>query len=542
MNSKPLKIAISLFLSILLLLLPLSVSADEAADFSEDLTRYPIVRVHGAGWALYNHYGADDQEQVYPVNEPDGYIMEKAKELLPLLGKAMITNDYAEYSEGLVNAIIPIYAKFIPDENGDIQNGPSIPPRPEVTDLRGSDGKYSIDDYYSFDVDWRLGPVVQGQQLAEFIDLVLDATGAEKVNLISRCESSSAVLVYLADHGADKVSSVIFESSMLFGSVQASDAFSGELKVDADMLNRFIARELGNAEDGGIRADFLSDAYTLELLKTTVSLLCTNGTVDVLGKILMKVYANVKDTVLPGIMMNSYGRLLSYWALVDNAHYEKARDLMLSDPKWDTFRERTDDYHYNYQIRTREILEDCRDDGACFMVISKYGLEMMPLLEESKELNDNSIATRDSSFGATCAKVDGFLSDEYIAAAKANGTDRYISADRKVDASTCVFPDTTWIIKNCPHGVINGVEELMTAMELRFLKSGGALTIYSDPDLPQFMILDQEARTLSPLTEENALSTETVYPDNFFKALCAFLKAFFRFMKNAIATSIAKSE
>ncbi len=537
MNSRLIKTALSLFLSLLLLLLPLTVSADEAADLAD----YPIVRVHGAGWALYNNYGAEDQEQVYPVNEPDGYIMEKAKELLPLLGKAMITNDYAEYSEGLVNAIIPVYEKFIPDENGDIQNGPSIPPRPEVTDLRTADGKYSIDDYYSFDVDWRLGPIVQGQQLAEFIDLVLAATGAEKVNLISRCESSSAVLVYLADYGADKIASVIFESSMLFGSVQASDAFSGELKVDADMINRFFARELGNKEDGGINADFLSDAYTLELLKATISLLCTNGTVDVFGKILMKVYGKVRDAVLPGIMMNSYGRLLSYWALVDAAHYEKARDLMLSDPKWDTFRQRTDDYHYNYQIRTREILNDCRDDGARFMVISKYGLEMMPLLEESKELNDNSIATRDSSLGATCAKVDGFLSDGYISAAKANGTDRYISADRKIDASTCVFPDTTWIIKNCPHGVINGVEELMTAMELRFLKSGGELTIYSDPDLPQYLILDQEARTLSPLTDENSLSTETVYPDNFFKALCAFLKAFFRFIKNAIATSLAKS-
>lgn len=59
--------------------------------------------------------------------------------------------------------------------------------------------------------------------------------------------------------------------------------------------------------------------------------------------------------------------------------------------------------------------------------------------------------TRFSSLGATVSKIGTAFSDEYIESRKALGYEKYISPDRQTDASTCVFPEYTWFLKNAIH-------------------------------------------------------------------------------------------
>ena len=62
---------------------------------------------------------------------------------------------------------------------------------------------------------------------------------------------------------------------------------------------------------------------------------------------------------------------------------------------------------------------------------------MYPFVKSQDQLSDEIADLEHASFGATVAKsVYDVLPDSYIQAAVANGTDKYISPDKQIDAST----------------------------------------------------------------------------------------------------------
>ena len=72
-------------------------------------------------------------------------------------------------------------------------------------------------------------------------------------------------------------------------------------------------------------------------------------------------------------------------------------------------------------------------------IISKYGFQMVPICESNAAISDQYASVTRSSFGATTGTVYEPLPDDYIAAREAEGKASYISPDRLVDASTCLF-------------------------------------------------------------------------------------------------------
>lgn len=98
-----------------------------------------------------------------------------------------------------------------------------------------------------------------------------------------------------------------------------------------------------------------------------------------------------------------------------------------------------------------ELLKAAEADGVNIRIVSKYGFQMLPVLESLDEQGDVWTTTRFSSLGATVSKIGTTFSDEYIESRKALGYEKYISPDRQIDASTCVFPEYTWFLKNAIH-------------------------------------------------------------------------------------------
>ena len=89
--------------------------------------------------------------------------------------------------------------------------------------------------------------------------------------------------------------------------------------------------------------------------------------------------------------------------------------------------------------------------------------------------------------------------DKFIEIAKINGTDRYISPDKKIDASTCLYPDKTWFIKNLNHKDFPDVVNLLMAEMI----NNPDFSITSDESYPQFMVYDAEKDNILPLVAEN---------------------------------------
>ena len=169
-----------------------------------------------------------------------------------------------------------------------------------------------------------------------------------------------------------------------------------------------------------------------------------------------------------------------------------------------------------------------RRPGVRFMTIAKYGYNLMPISDGADQNGDGSATTEALSFGATCSKINKKLSDEYLSAAAANGTDKYISADGKIDASTCLFPETTWFIKNSNHDHFpKCIDELIDA----FRRSGGTMTVFDNENYPQFMLYNDDTQALSPVTDHDSCD-DRYEGTNFLEAFFKFIKNLFRLIKN----------
>ena len=524
---------------ILVLTLLLAVTAPVfSAKTAKDFTKYPTVRVAGAMHNLYNNYGTKEQYKIYDTDDgvpvPDGYIGEQIKTLLPVLLRAMVTGDYSAYAQGLVDAVTPIYADFVPDENGDVREGSGRGTVPADEDRRDENGSYGLNDYMFYD-DWRLSPMVQAEHLKEYIAQVKAVTGADKINIYARCESVPIALVYLADNGSRDVAAIMFDASGANGYIAIDAVFGNEITITAPAVERFMecyaVNEFSRNPLAGV--SLFKDPLTAELILETVRLAAGTKTLDVVLRIVSGLLEELRYTALPQIIMNSYGRLLSYWTMVGADSYDRAREYLLSDPKWDTFRSRTDEYFLNYGSDTAGILTDCAAAGTKIQITSEYGLAPVPVLEDWLVLTEGETATTNSSWGATGAGADSVFSDDYIVRAEKQGYAGRISADRQVDASTCLFPETTWFVKNASHNFLTS-DRLW--IQTAFLRSGGRMTVDSDPEFPQFLLADESEGTIEPLTKENA--DVTVFPEKpkttvgvFFRMLkaqfaliCSFIK------------------
>jgi hypothetical protein len=164
--------------------------------------------------------------------------------------------------------------------------------------------------------------------------------------------------------------------------------------------------------------------------------------------------------------------------------------------------------------KNKDIIKACQEKGIHFGATAKYGVQMYPFVKSQDQLSDEMADLEHASFGATVAKsVYDVLPDSYIQAAVANGTDKYISPDKQIDASTSLFKDSVWYEKNMPHNA--------WAYDYKVIEAFAAndnFTVNSDPDLPRFVVRipgtgeidpdtgreDAETSRVEKMTEENA--------------------------------------
>ena len=174
-----------------------------------------------------------------------------------------------------------------------------------------------------------------------------------------------------------------------------------------------------------------------------------------------------------------------------------------------------------------ELLKAAEADGVNIRIVSKYGFQMPPVLESLDEQGDVWTTTRFSSLGATVSKIGTTFSDEYIESRKALGYEKYISPDRQIDASTCVFPEYTWFLKNAIHDDWTKEEDWLITTSC---DSDERITVRDMDGRSQFMVYDRETDTVTPMTEDNSKTktyeTESKPKNKLLSALTALFKWF----------------
>ena len=365
--------------------------------------------------------------------------------------------------------------------------------------------EYGKNNSYYFAYDWRLDMHTISTQLDEFVNEVLEVTGAEEVGLVSFSMGGAVMLTYLYEHyyiasaeDRAKIHSAIFLSGAMNGVECCGDPFSGNIVFDSKSLISLLCNTVSANEGTAWLSDMFVVIYALKILEPLISF--TN------------------ETLVPnlGIMGDSavtstIGTVPAFYGLMSSERYYQTEKFLFDSPenkeKFSVLLEKSRYYHDNVQANKDEIIASFIADGKNFAVISEYGHAMLPVTSDNSRMSDGMIGTYNTSFGATCAAIDGTLGKDYVQAVNCKCGKNHISPDNQIDASTAKYADVTWFAKNLKH--VDDDKYFADIIDL-ITYSDEQITVHTYSDLPQFLI-NVDDTCLVPMTTENAGEVLTFY-------------------------------
>lgn len=544
---------VSILLTVLLTLSLLSpVTSMAAEDYN-----VPTILIRGDGADLADA----DGNIIWPVSLGDEEEKQEitdaiVKVLLPYWPIGLIKDDWSGFCDALYDAVFLIFKDTLLDGNGEpVLVGSGISAEyEEINESRRNldvkkafgQNRYYYEDY-TFSYDFRLSPFDVMDDLHAYITDVMEATGATKVNIVGRCLGGGFVTAYL-NYYLDKVNNegmapyiknVMFDSVVSNDCDPLTDAFRGKIDLDSAALARFL-NEFMDDDDSAISSFMEVVPFLNEVILTSYEFFRELGILD--SQIITpfeEVYLDIYEDLVPRVITAVMGTWPGYWTAIDPEHYEEARDFVFGAEGSEKRTEyaglvaKLDKYQQEVATQRDAIMAECKALGTHFGAVAKYGYQLFPFVESQNQLADQYVTLESSSFGATTALIGETLSEEYIAKRVALGFSDYISLDKQVDLSTSVLKDTTWIIKNAVHGTWHAEENIVNEFCW-----GTEMSTLNNTRFARFSVWDDEAQTLSPMTEENCGVTqwEDIKPtdkeeSNVFTKLIAGLNWLFTMIK-----------
>ena len=470
----------------LVLLLGCAVVPSSGADVKKNET--PVIFV--AGFVSTDTVDTETGEALFP---PTAKTIRKAvgDAIKPVL-KSALHGEFRGLDYPLNQAILSLLDGIRCDENGDpidphTDTAYRIPSPEEIRAKYHDDVGYTSEDAIYYSYDWRLDLRTLAEQLHDFIEYVLESTGAEKVDVIAYSMGSCVLSSYMNLYGGEYIESLILYLGAMNGSSTCGDPFNNNLGMDSET---FMA-----AVNGLIGTGLKQEVY-----KAMLDILYREGVVDAAVCITEKVLDRVFDDLYKQSMPYIFGRIPGFWAMIPAEAYDNVRDTFVSDVVTEEFYEKVDYYH-NVQLGLVDTIRNTMSGGTSVSIFVKYGYPQSPIIRSRKTESDFVVDVVYCSFGATCPPYDETFAPDYQ---QQNFPEKnYISPDRKIDASTCAFPDTTWFIKNSTHiGTLSGGVEGEQAMTNWVLSREGQPTVWDNADYPQFNTYLPDGSCV-PLTAEN---------------------------------------
>lgn len=326
--------------------------------------------------------------------------------------------------------------------------------------------KFGGEDTYLYTFDWRKSPKELAAELNDFINMVKTNTGSDKVDLAACSMGGMITTAYMNYYGTGSLDSVTYLSSAHNGGHVVGSAFTGDLVLNADSLGKFLVEKT----NGNI----------------FVRMLNAMGIVKSLAKYLNKVITQHKDKIYDDFLRVSLGTAYGLWALIPDAKFDEAVDFFYGDCK--------DEYSValgeiaevrDFVFSTEEIIADAYNAGVKITFVSHYNSKQLPIYSGYQAHGDGVLESERTSGFGTFANYGSTLSDEQLQGVDA----KYISPDKAVNASTCLYPNTTWIVRNAKHvGCKDGSDH--TEFAIWLITRDDQVTVNTNADYPQFLNCD----------------------------------------------------
>ncbi|MCR5783044.1 MAG: hypothetical protein K6G90_09965 [Clostridia bacterium] len=496
------KKTISVFLSILLLFSVLTVAVP-AADRSCSCGKAPIILIDGMNARnLIRDKGAENERVAFPFTADD------IKALITDNKDAvwdMLDGDFSKESENAVaEGIEAMLADIAMRDDGTPAYNVTIDWAYPTGDVHKEGG------YFKYQYDWRLDPFEVAAGLRDFTEYVKDLTGHDTVHFVGFSQGAITLNTYLSLYGYDGIESCVWYCGAHNGVEMVGQLYTGRYKVDADAAAGYVH----GATENTFEFELLS-----WILQGLTDIGVTGGILKITNKILKLM---VKDGTIADITRETFGKMPAIWAMIDDEYYEDAKTFIFGDEteRYSALIEKTDRYHYDVQARSAEIMENARTAAGRIGVITKYGRRLIPVTEDCDVQSDGVIDARHTSCGATFADFGKTLAD-------ASGEQRYRSADGIVDASTALYPDYTWFIKNVEHSEgCDYADELVRYISF----ADHQPDVSENPAYPQFSVYSKSAGETRPLTkdtDESADKKTVVQIREFFQRIFEAVRRFF---------------
>ncbi len=301
------------------------------------------------------------------------------------------------------------------------------------------DADYNAEDYiYLSTFQLISDPYESAKELKDFITMVKEQTGCEKVNLVPISLGGTIMTAYLQlvqeEYEGDfsDINKIINIVACLNGTDLFSDFFAREWNLSDEFLyDEYI--------DLIVEANGM-DAYMGSLIKIALKIIPK--------KALYAILTGAMDALLDNMLVNCP----QFWAMVTKERYEGLADRYLVGADYAVLRAKTD-WFQNARVNLVDNLNYLKDEyDVTTYSVAAYGLQFTDgeynffgIVGSSATTNSDGIINIDSaSLGATYTVPGDTL--------EATETS-VLSPDGELDISTCAFPETTWFFKNQHHEV-----------------------------------------------------------------------------------------
>ena len=511
--------SLSLLLSFIMLFLPICTAFAENACNCENT---PIIYIRG----MVDIVKHDPEKGDYQVFDDGDYVSQIVETCIPSFAKGVLTNNWDEYCEKVLDILLPAFDGFAPNLDGSIPAESANPWTWKESDISAA---HNAATTYVYRIDSRVSPLDLADDLNTFIETVKAKTGHDKVILYARSMGPTILYAYLAKYQRPieyaGVERVLLTMSTAPSSSYAEAAFGGTVHLDAESANRYLTQNMS------VLQETLGEE-TMEKLNGAVEILQSRYGISITSALLNRLYLQLKDKLIAKIIKAYYGLQLGFLACIDQ-NLDQALDYIFAeegdDVKYQYFIEKARTYHENVQKDVVPMLQEIKAQGKDVYVLADYGYQQVPIGTDTNLIGDKTVGVKQQSFGATCATVDGTLDASYIAKRTDAGFGKYISPDKKIDSSTALFPDATWFVNNNNH---NWPDQLVN-FEMKLLREENA-TIDSFVDYPQFLNYDPDAAKLVPAKETNAndINWNTQSKKSFLQSIRDFFAKIIRFLKS----------
>lgn len=440
----------------------------------------PVVYVPGFGEGIYLNPGTEDEISVFPPEQ------EAIDEALPDIIKAvvagLILRNYEAFGTYAIKAADLLIGGMACNPDGTSPENVGIEPVSLPTadthkivnyEFSALDVDEPVGDYY-FAYDWRLDPVENAKDLKTFIDHIKALTGHDEIVLSCHSQGNTVVASYLHLYGSDGIAKLVF----------LSPAYQGLSLVGALLTRTATVEGKGEAVIEYIKGIMDYDSVQNQLIIALISSLEKIGLLDCILGVLQDILDSQLDRVFDEFLIDVMGTMPGVWSFVPADQYEEAKEKTFRGlEKYDELEKKTDYYHYNVKIKITELIDAAKANGTAVVIAAGYDISNIPVTEEEATHADFLVDTKYMTIGATCAPISGTLGDGYKQADTSCGHN-HVSADNKIDASTCAYPEHTWFIKGNAHNEFGTAYRNFITWAIHY---DGQPTIHSDEQYPQFL-------------------------------------------------------